>query len=87
MDIYCPRCSEPWDTDEFHDIADEQETTYDEVRKNFRAKGCQALGMRPCAHQRTLRGDATSALMDMLGDDLDGVASLLDDFGYAGMLD
>lgn len=87
MDIPCPKCSEPWDIDEFHDIAEEQGITWDDVRKNFAAKGCEALGMSPCTPDNSLRSQASAVVMELLGDDLDGAASLMDDFEFMGMLD
>lgn len=87
MDVYCPVCSEPWDVDEFHDVADELDSTFDAVRKDFRRRGCAALGQRPCVPDDSLRSLASATLMDVLGDDIDGVASMLDDFEYMGMLD
>lgn len=40
MDIYCPRCAEPWDNDEMHYTAEEFETTYEKVKAAFRSVGC-----------------------------------------------
>lgn len=31
MDLYCAKCGEPWDNDTFHDVADENGSTYAEV--------------------------------------------------------
>lgn len=44
MDVYCPKCAEPVEMDYFHDIADEQHTTYAAVARNFRVIGCAAIG-------------------------------------------
>jgi hypothetical protein len=87
MDIYCGRCGEPWDLDTFHDVAAEQSTTWDAAIAEFRRKGCEATGWcGPCEERRTVRGDATGALLDILGDDVDGVASMLEDFDAFGLL-
>lgn len=120
MDIYCPRCSEPWDIDSLHEAITEKYGEWDptaenrnswgEVRRGktvikdprpyedlfretkdlFRKIGCAAMdgGTKPtCAAEKSLRSDASAVLMDLLGDDIDGVASMLDDFEYEGMLD
>jgi hypothetical protein len=87
MDIYCRRCGEPWDIDTLHEEAAESGRTFQEVRADFARRGCQALAAftgndQPCEKQETARGAASGALMDILGDDIDGVASLLDDEGF-----
>jgi len=87
MDVYCPRCSEPWDLDEFHYVAEDLDSTLYAVRADFRKRGCAALGQRPCVPDNSLRAAASAELMDLLGDDIDGVASMLDDFEYLGMLE
>jgi hypothetical protein len=96
MDIYCPKCDEPWDTDELHYVEDPTKVDadgypaimpYDEARKAFRAKGCEIFGTSH-GELRTdddddselSPGQATAIAMDLLGDDLDGVASILDDY-------
>jgi hypothetical protein len=45
MDLYCPRCAEPCDSDEFHDIARAEHTTYQDVAARFRTEGCTVVGM------------------------------------------
>lgn len=88
MDIYCPRCGEPWDPDEFHDVAAEQYLTYDEVRRDFFARGCGlAFGGRQCTKVESVRAEASGMLAELLGGDMDGLAATLDDFDYLGMLD
>ena len=85
MDIYCTRCGEPWDLDTFHDVADEQGTTWEAAVAAFRSDGCGATGWcAPCEPRRTARGSATDALFDILGDDVDGVAAMLEDFADLG---
>jgi hypothetical protein len=84
MDIRCPLCAEPWDTDELHDVVNQ---TYDEAYKCFRKIGCATFDT-PCSkNPDKFRAEASAVLMDLLGDDVDGVASMLDDFEYAGLLD
>lgn len=88
MDIYCIRCGEPWDTDTFHDVAEETETTYKVALDDFWRRGCEAIpGMRRCAESASLRSQASALMADLLGDDVDGIAGMLDDFEHLGMLD
>lgn len=82
MDIICPRCAEPWEIDSLHEYADEQGTTFREVSKAFRTKGCgvafEAWGIGTCV------ADANAGmrfvLADLLGEDIDGYAALMEDF-------
>lgn len=83
MDIICPRCGEPWEIDSLHDYAEETGTTFAAVSKTFRVKGCGTALAEwqggPC--ERTEGSEVRSALADLLGDDIDGYASLCEDFG------
>ena len=86
MDIRCTTCGEPWDSDTIHEIADEQEVPYDEAVALFRKYGCTVLGSR---HSEV---DANAALaarvvMELGGDDVDGMASDLEDMEFIGMFD
>ena len=89
MDVYCPKCGEPWDTDCFHDEAAASATTYARVSAAFRLNGCRTLasyGAR-CSEPSTAtdttfgltRQAAAAALYSVLGDDMDGAASELSD--------
>lgn len=72
MDIYCPICGEPWDSDELHDAG----MTYENARAAFSTEGCAVF--------KTQHGavDAETAmksavLFDALGDDIDAIASIM----------
>lgn len=90
MDIYCVRCGEPWDMDELHYRAEETDTDYRTVRAEFYSLGCEAMGEGKCERQEPMSGDrlsdsaAMSVLVDLLGDDIDGIASMMEDYrlGY-----
>ncbi len=73
MDIICPRCGEPWDTDEvYHGM------TADERARMKAGGGCSTA----CAASEPVRDERTAAgaaVLELLGDDLDGAASLLAD--------
>lgn len=81
----------PWIVKGKHDQT-KYETYLRQVQADFRAEGCAALsaafGTQTCnaATVGSTAAAVSAALMDMLGDDLDGVASELDDLGYRGLL-
>ena len=93
MDILCPKCAEPWDMDTLHEVAEEEGTTYEAVSARFRTEGCKALGTSHNvisadndpeeADRRQLGAMVADAMYDALGDDLDGAAAMLEDFGFA----
>lgn len=118
MDVYCPKCGEPWENDTIHDrvvelglaepfylpstdrfsIQREKNPAYDteksqaayrKLAAEFRSKGCVVLGgtcSEPSGARDNVYGltaqDAAAALYDVLGDDMDGAASILADMGY-----
>ncbi len=78
MDIYCKRCGEPWDAYGARQYMDMTKEEYDRM---MCGEGC------PCCFgkevkERPFRAQVTSALHDILGDDLDGLASELQDAEY-----
>lgn len=83
MDIICPKCGEPWEIDTLHDYADEVGSTFTEVSRQFRTKGCGVAfsewGVGGACYADE-RAGMRSALADILGDDIDGYASLCEDF-------
>ena len=88
MDIYCPHCGEPWDTYSFHDEAEDRAdgSTYQSIAREFRQVGCQALVGARC-NPATTAHPAIGTVLELLGDDVDGAAALLDDAAYLGFLD
>lgn len=88
MDLMCPRCTEPWDFDSLHDEAAESDRTYSQVAADFRTRGCLALesafGSMLCEPVHNLRAAAADAMYDLLGDDMDGAASMMEDFEMMG---
>jgi len=88
-DIYCPICGEPWDIDSFHDAVDEgQASDWQDARQLFFGSGCGTLfNRKPCDRPETggpavMRANVTMALADVLGDDIDGIASELADAAW-----
>jgi hypothetical protein len=92
MDIYCTRCGEPVELDYIHDRVEElrydgelvngQPPTFTNVKDDFVKRGCVAMGFGPCKRVDNLRTQASAALFDILGDDVDGVASMMEDFEF-----
>lgn len=87
MDLPCPKCGEPWDNDEFHALADEFGETYRDLTRRFQVVGCSALrnncstyGDGELSEGQKDRAMIASAMYDLLGDDLDGAAAMLDDY-------
>ena len=96
MDIYCPRCGEPWDIDSIHEEVTYrqevgEEVSFNGVRREFSRRGCLALtgygvSEADCVSDPgNLRAHASGVLMGILGDDIDGVAALMDDASALGM--
>ena len=81
MDIYCPICAEPMDMMELHEI---DGMDFDQARAAFFADGCDAVGFRCSDSRGSMVAAASAALADLLGDDIDGIAAMMDDFvgGY-----
>jgi len=88
MDIYCPRCGEPWDHDTLHEevgarVSEGRKASYATVAAEFRRRGCEALESygAPCNPEGIGSGyaEAASALYDLLGDDMDGAAAMFED--------
>jgi len=84
MDIICPRCGEPLELDALHD--NPEDLPFKQALEVFRnpARGCgQLFDGRPCEDRYSLEAARMAgALFDLYGDDVDGVASDLEDLGY-----
>lgn len=80
MDVYCKHCGEPWDVAELHDIHGQN---FNQKRKLFYALGCGAWDLPPtkCSHPVCDEEMAykASVLQDLLDDDIDGLASMMED--------
>jgi len=94
MDIYCPKCAEPWDNDSVHEEVDARreegrESTYRQVARQFQVKGCAALASafgpvscEPASDRDLTRAALASAAYELCGDDMDGASATLDDYLY-----
>lgn len=75
MDVYCPRCGDPFDNDELHSAAEERGISYDAVASDFRARGCEALSY-PCSTNTDARMAAIAVeIYAAYGGDMDAAAS------------
>ena len=85
MDIYCPKCGEPWNAEELHYVAEENQTTFPEELAKFSRIGCEVFGEQhadPADQQRAL---AAAVAFELMGDDVDGIASFLEDYEEMGL--
>ena len=99
MDLFCQKCLEPWDacyigSGDFD--ADCKEDGIEQVNNMLPSKafntgiGCPSCNWgksKNANKENTLKSQAMSLMSDILGDDIDGVASMMDDFEYLGMFD
>lgn len=86
MDIRCKYCGEPWDVYSLHEMGDYRgsgEFTYEQARKRFYRLGCGAFdpGSVKCDGGSYGNHEAVGLLQELLGDDVDGLAALTEDFG------
>ena len=77
MDVYCANCGEPCD---IYHLNNDMEPKFRQMFKA--AKGCDCCEGKKQEGEKPLRASLSSVAMDLLGDDLDGAASVLDDYEY-----
>lgn len=76
MDIYCTNCGEAWDAGD------------PEINRRAILRGkCEDCNGDPSRAVGTMRTKAMGMLADLLGDDIDGMAAMMDDYEYLGMLE
>lgn len=73
MDLYCQRCGEPWE-----EYYVRHEMPQDERTRFLNGQDCPACRGREVEH-RPFRAQLASAMADMMGDDLDGIAAEMED--------
>ena len=78
MDLVCIRCGEPWDMDY---VLHEDPKAF--KRHGGRIDHCPCCPKHKPKHsaKQQARLDAIAELANLLGDDVDGLAGTLDDFG------
>ena len=75
-EIRCPQCGEITDLWDFDDPKD---------RRLYATQGCEAVGFGRCTPDPQ-KGSVVSAVADIMGDDLDGMASMLEEAEALGLL-
>jgi hypothetical protein len=73
-----------WYTDGKYD-QDKYDKLFRAVRQEFRTTGCATFGSRCNSESLSPRNNLIGEVMDLLGDDLDGAASMLDDARHLGL--
>jgi hypothetical protein len=86
-DIYCHICGEPVEIAELHYVAEDFNSTFGDVLEAFTADGCDALGGICNPVPDTRRAYVASIAAELMGDDVDGIASMMEDAGYMGMFE
>ena len=84
-EIPCTKCGEKIEIDFLHDVATEQQKTFSATLQEFYRKGCGLFQTESCipggGHQIILE-----ELALLMGDDVDGFASMVEDFEELGAL-
>ena len=81
MDLKCLRCMEPWEMDEvIHENPDDFRR--DNVGRIIRCPACWNVSNEDIvlSDKDEMERAQISALHDLLGDDLDGIATMMEDF-------
>lgn len=99
MDIYCPRCGEPWEIDSLHELIEEQiavigpisneeyEDRFNQKRKEFRSVGCNVFNTKHNVPANRNVAAISQVAFDLMGDDIDGIASMMDDAEAMGLFE
>ena len=92
MDTYCTKCSEPWDVFEVSEAKKDPDGYGTEwvFGKHYKILECPCCIGKPSEKtpktDTLTKGEAASILADLLGDDIDGAASILDDASFLGII-
>lgn len=76
MDVYCQRCGEPYDVFSLTDDMNEQE------RQDFKKGVCCPCCKGKEIEKKPARAEIASILAPLLGDDIDGLAAMMEDAEY-----
>ena len=84
MDLRCTVCGEPWDMDE---VLHEQylngvKLAPGSARKRFQRLGCEAMDSKHNESPDTEAAMIAQTLGELLGDDVDGLAAMLEDWEW-----
>jgi len=92
MDIYCQKCDEPYDV--CYVVGGDMDAEWNDwdgdkkpSQRFLKGEGCPCCKWGENApKEQSMRGVAMSLLSELLEDDVDGMASMMDDFEYMGLL-
>jgi hypothetical protein len=86
MDLFCQKCDEPWD---LYHVEHDMDLDDENGKARFKAgEGCPCCKWgKDAPEQKSLKGEAMGILSDLLGDDTDGMASMMDDLEYSGFFE
>lgn len=84
MDLYCQICGEPYDVWSLQDMS------FSEAQDFKAGKGCPCCeGKKPknmSAYQKNVT-QLSSVAFDILGDDIDGIAAMMEDAEFFGLFE
>ncbi len=78
MDINCSKCGEPWDVYTLNE--------YEVSIASFSKNGCKVFGVKCNENTIDKKNSLYSEIYDILGDDVDGAASIIEDAQYLGII-
>ena len=79
MDLYCKRCGEPYD----YYYVEQEMTPQERICFYDPNEGCPiCIGTE--VKERPARAEAMEVLHELLGDDTDGLAAMMEDFDFLG---
>lgn len=78
MDIYCPRCGEPWDA---YGARQALDMTREEYNSMMEGTGCPCCAGKE-VEKRPVRAEMSAIARDLSGDDVDGMAADLEDMEF-----
>ena len=97
-DVYCPRCGEPWDMYDFHDIARDWDITFQQVYSLFQQFGCGMFNaawdgmtiasIEACDNELVESVEfvrSVAEVYNLMGTDIDGAVSTIEDFRAMGL--
>jgi hypothetical protein len=82
MDIYCQHCGEPYDA--CYVGSDMEHEAPNGKQRFLNGEGCPCCDWGQGEAENDMRSLAMGACADLLGDDIDGMASMMDAFEYMG---
>lgn len=77
MDLYCSKCGEPWELAELHDV---EGLSFKAAFREFKERGCEMFGVS-CGDPNVELAEMAGLAYELLGDDADGAAAMLEATG------